>query len=311
MSFRNIVFFIPAVCLLAQTPAPADKPAPAPAPAVAPAAAAAPAVPPDKVVLTVGDYKITAAQFDAIVDALPEQVRATARGAGRAQFGNSLVQLYSLAAEARRRKIDQTPAFKTLSEFQTDNILATMVFDQLGASKKPTEEQLKQYYGEHKADYEQVRARHILIRTPGSPVPLKDGQKETTDEAALAKANAARARVQKGEDFAKVAAEVSDDSGAANNGGELGTFGHNQMVPEFEKAAFDLKPGEMSAPVKTQFGYHIIQVESKETKSLDDVRSDIEEELGPAEARKAVQELVEKTPHTLDPDFFPQPAAAK
>ncbi len=311
MSFRNIVFFVPAVCLLAQTPPPVGQPAPVSTPVAAPAAAPAPNVPPDKVVLTVGDYKLTAAQFDEIINALPEQVRAQARGAGKAQFANTLVQLYTLAGEAKRRQIDQTPAFKAISQFQVDNILATMAFDQLGANKKPTEEQLKKYYDDHKADFEEVRARHILIRTPGSPVPLKEGQKETTEQAALAKANDARARVQKGEDFAKVAADVSDDSGAATNGGELGSFGHNQMVPEFENAAFALKPGELSAPVKTQFGYHIIQVESKETKSFDDVRKDLEQELGPAEAQKAVQELVQKTPHSLDPDFFPQPAAAK
>lgn len=88
---------------------------------------------------------------------------------------------------------------------------------------------------------EQVWARHILV----------------ADEAS---ANAVRARLTKGEDFAKVAAEVSTDTGTKTKGGDLGWFARGAMVPEFEAAAFSLKVGEVSQPIKSQFGYHIIQV---------------------------------------------------
>jgi peptidyl-prolyl cis-trans isomerase D len=104
---------------------------------------------------------------------------------------------------------------------------------------------LRAYYQEHQQEYqqpEQIRARHILV--------------DTEEQAA-----AARARIVGGEDFAKVAREVSKD--AAEGGGDLGWFGRGRMVPPFEQAAFDATIGEVVGPVKTQFGYHLIQVQEK------------------------------------------------
>lgn len=108
-----------------------------------------------------------------------------------------------------------------------------------------TEEELRAYYQQHQQEYqqsEQVRARHILV--------------DTAEQAA-----AARARLDSGEDFAKVAREVSKD--AAANGGDLGWFGRGRMVPPFEEAAFGAAVGAVVGPVRTQFGYHLIQVQEK------------------------------------------------
>ncbi len=97
---------------------------------------------------------------------------------------------------------------------------------------------------------EEVWARHILV----------------ADEAT---ANAVRQRLLNGEDFAKVAAQVSTDTGTKDNGGDLGWFGKGKMVPEFDAAAFSLKVGEISQPVKSQYGYHIIQVLARANMPLD------------------------------------------
>lgn len=103
---------------------------------------------------------------------------------------------------------------------------------------------------------EQVRARHVLVRTePNATIEQANASKKAAD--------AARARVAKGEDFAKVATEVSEDPGSKAAGGELPPFGRGQMVPEFEKAAFETAPGKMSPVFRTDFGYHFLQVLEK------------------------------------------------
>ncbi|NNU89636.1 peptidylprolyl isomerase [Anoxybacillus sp. CHMUD] len=123
---------------------------------------------------------------------------------------------------------------------------------------KVTDEELKKYYNEYKP---KVKASHILV----------DDEKTAKD---------IKAKLEKGEDFAELAKEYSKDTGSAQNGGDLGWFGPGKMVEEFEKAAYALKVGEISDPVKTQFGYHIIKVTDKEKKkSFDEMKEEIEFEV--------------------------------
>ena len=304
---RILLLFSQAPWLLAQAPPPQPTPAPQPTVTMSvdnPAPKTMPVVPPDRVVVAAGDLKITAAQFDQIIDALPEQYRATARGSGRKQFADNVVRIAVLAQEGKRRKLDESSAYRTQSMFEDANILANMTYEEIGKNAKVDEADVRKYFEAHKAEFEQVRARHILIRVQGSPAAVRPGQKDLTEAEALAKAQDLRKRIEAGEDFAQLARKESDDTGSGANGGDLGFFRHGQMVPSFEQAAFALQPGDLSEPVKSQFGYHLIKVEAKESKGFDEVRPELERRMRPEQAQKTAEELQKKTQVVLDPDFF-------
>ena len=219
MFFRSMLFLCPAACLLAQTPPPANA-TPVPKPTVTlstenPATKVMPTVAPDKVVLTVGDMTLTSAQFDAIIDVLPEQYKPIARGAGRKQFADNLVKVLVLSQEGKRRKLDETANYKTQVMFQNANALAASTFADINKEIKVSDADLHKYYEDHKSDYEQVRARHILIRFAGSPLPLKPGEKDLSEAEALAKSQELLKRIKGGEDFSIVAMKESDDTGSA------------------------------------------------------------------------------------------------
>jgi parvulin-like peptidyl-prolyl isomerase len=268
---------------------------------------ASPAVSGDKVILTVGDMKLTAAQFDLIIESIPEQYRSAARGQGRRDFAQNVARIMLLSQEGKRLKLDQTLAFKTQSEFQSENLLASKSFAELSSQAKVADADVKKYYDDHKNDYEQVHARHILIRTAGSPVPAEAGKKELTDAEGLAKAQELRKKIADGADFAAIASQESDDTGSKASGGDLHFFKRGQMVPPFEQAAFSLKVGELSEPVKTPFGYHIIKVEAREAKSFDEAKPEIEKQLRPQAAQKSLEELEKKANIVYDPQFFGPP----
>jgi parvulin-like peptidyl-prolyl isomerase len=259
-------------------------------------------VPPDKVVLVVNDMKFTAKQFNDLVEALPEQLRDRARGPGKRDFAQNLVRVLVLADEGKNRKIDQTPEFKLQQQIQVDNLLAGKTFAQLAEGLKVDDAEERAFYEAHKQDYEQVRARHILIRAAGSPAPAEPGKKELSDAEALAKAQDIRKKLAAGGDFTALAAQDSDDAGTKDKGGDLNFFKHGQMVPQFDQAAFSLKVGEISEPVKTQFGYHIIKVEARKT--YEDSKPEIDRRLRSEMAQKMMEDLEKKANPTFDTDFF-------
>ena len=145
---------------------------------------------------------------------------------------------------------------------------------------------------------EQVRASHILLKTEGK------------DDAAVKKqADDLLAKIKAGADFPDLATRFSEDDASKTKGGDLDFFPKGQMVPEFDKAAFSMKPGEISDVVKTQFGYHIIKVTDKKaasTKPLEEVRAQIEDqskwERAQAEAQRIADDVATKLKKPADFD---------
>ena len=173
------------------------------------------------------------------------------------QFMADLI-LVSKAAEDK--KIGDSAAFKQQLEFDRRKLLMADLLDQVGKSAL-TDEAMHKVYDEavkQIGEQPEVHARHILIRVEAGDAKASD--------AAKAKIEAVIARLNKGEDFATVAKEVTEDPSGKTNGGDLGYFTKEQMVPEFADVAFKLDKGQISGPVKTQFGWHVIKVEDKRVK---------------------------------------------
>ncbi len=167
--------------------------------------------------------------------------------------------------------------------------------DQIAKQQKISEDELQAFYKEHLASYsapERVRARHILIAAPNqsSKNSDKSNNSEKSNSAKSEEETKAEAKIQElltkvnnGEDFALLAKEYSEDKGSAKNGGDLGWFTKGQMVPAFEKAVFALKkPKEIAGPIRTQFGFHLIQlVEHKpaETRAFKEIHDLVLEQM--------------------------------
>ncbi len=294
---------------LAQTPAPgSDRPAPG-TPATAPSAPAVQPlpssdVPETAVVLAVGSIKFTRAQYEQLLKAMPENIRSQAMGPARRQVAEQVAELEALAQEASKRKIDQRPEVKEITALQINQMLAGFLVQDLKQNATPDAAAVQTYYDAHKEDYQEARISHILIRYKGSRVPLKKDAKDLTPEEALAKATDIKKKIDGGADFATEAKAESDDPGSAPNGGELGFATRGQFVPEFSKAAFALPAGQVSDPVKTPFGYHIIKVIEFKYKPVDEVRATIEQHLKNDMAQKEIDTIRAQSGPMLNDAYF-------
>lgn len=257
------------------------------------------AVKPNQVVLTVGDQTLTAAQYEAIVrSSLPAEQQAAALGPAARQFAQNLIESMVLAAEAKKQGIDKDPQIELMLALQRENILANAAGNKILKDIPVPDSAIQSYYDAHKSDYEILTARQILVRVKDAPTPPVPGKPELTDEQALAKARAIRKRILAGEDFAKVAEVESDDLP------DLGEVTRGQLPADVEKVAFSLKPGDISEPVKTSFGYHIIQVRTHTVKTVADAKSEIEAKVRPEIAQKAIEALIGGVKVDLNDEFF-------
>jgi parvulin-like peptidyl-prolyl isomerase len=297
------LFGFAAAAAIAQQTSPASPPKPA-APALAPVTAPEGSVAPDAVVLTIGNLQMTRAQFETLLSALASNGRPAATPAAKRKVAEQYAELETMAQEARQRKLDESPEVKQMMAIQGDSFLANALAKKISDDTHFTELDLRSYYDSHKAEFEEAQGAHILIRFKGSSVPLRPGEKDLTDEEALAKAKDIRAKIVAGADFATLAKAESDDTGSGAKGGDLGTFRHGQMVGPFDQAAFSLPVGGVSEPVKTQFGYHIIKITSRKERTFDEAKAQIEKDLKPRLAKEALEQLKAHTPVALNDNYF-------
>jgi parvulin-like peptidyl-prolyl isomerase len=202
-------------------------------------------------------------------------------------------------------------ADKLKTEYRKSLIIREVFKANVPEPKEPAFADIEKFYKENAKKFEQpdsVRASHILVMIPqGSAPAVKAEKKKVID--------AARARLVKGEDFAKVAMEVSEDRGSASQGGDLGFFRKGEMTPEFEKVAFTNKPGTLSPAFQTPFGWHIIKVAEfrpAQTLAIDQAQGQIVSYLKEQEKSRGAKLFVDKIQKDAGvtynlPDKAPEP----
>lgn len=225
------------------------------------------------------------------------------------------VKLDFIAFSQNQFKEPQPVTEQNLKEFFENNKVQFEVPDQikveyvkvnskdLEKNIEPSEEDMQDYYELKTADFrvkKKYTASHILFQLEPSKIDENAGDEEkqkAAEDAAKTEAEQALKTIREGADFAKIAEKLSDDPSSAAKGGSLGEFSQGIVVPEFERALEKLKAGEVSEPVKSPFGYHIIRLDGKQdarTKPLSEVKDAVVQALRKSKARRQARRIVKR-----------------
>jgi peptidyl-prolyl cis-trans isomerase C len=234
----------------------------------------------DPVLAKAGDYVIKNSDLERIINYYsPDKIKFLRDNPKqKVMLIKRMLEVKMVADIARKEGFDKRPDIAEQLLLTANNFLATEYISKgVVRDVNITDKDVEQYYEINKDKYkvpQQVRARHILIKAASSATDEEKKKAKVKVEGILEK-------VKKGEDFAKLAGEYSEDP-SKTKGGDIGYFKRNTMVKSFEDAAFALKPGEISGVVETPFGYHIIKVEGVQearVKPLAEVESKLREQL--------------------------------
>ncbi len=261
-SYRQVMYAAGIAVLLA-APGPAFPQAPAPQ---APAG--------DPVIAKVNGAEIHQSDLTIAEEDIGQNVPAHDEAGKRDYLVNYLTDLILIAKAAEAKKVPDTAEFKQRLTFARNKVLMeTLLADETKAAV--TDAALHKIYDDatkQMGGQQEVHARHILFR-------VTDPNDQAASKAAEAKVKNTIERLKKGEDFAVLAKDLTEDPSGKQNGGDLGYFTKDQMVPEFSEVAFKLEKGQLSDPIKTQFGWHVLKVEDKRAREpppFDKVRGEIE-----------------------------------
>ena len=201
-----------------------------------------------KILATVDGVNITDAEVDAFIASLPREQQMYAQNPDfREQCFNEVLSLHLYAKMGKEEKLDETEEFAKYMESAKKDILSQLAMRKVLSAVEVTSEECREYYNDHKSRFQReasASAKHILVDTEEKCLEIMEAIKSGEKE------------------FEQAAREFSSCPSGAK-GGDLGTFGPGQMVPEFDKVTFEAPIGEVVGPVKTNFGYHIIKVEDR------------------------------------------------
>jgi peptidyl-prolyl cis-trans isomerase C len=253
-----------------------------------------------KVVMRVNDEEITDVEFTQFMENVPAEQRTFyTTPAGRRALADELVKLKVLEQEAKRLGVAEDPKVKQQIAMATSQITAARALEKLAEAK--LDEKVKAEYDKEKATA--ISLRHILVAYAGGQVPARGGAQAPSESQAMQRAQAITARLRGGADFARTAMTDSDDEQSGQNGGSIGPARPESLPPDIAAVVTKLKPGQMSDPVKTQFGIHIFKVEQASLEELDPM---LRQKVRQQTAESEIKRLQTGAKVVLDPQFFPE-----
>ena len=214
-----------------------------------------------------------------------------------------LADIMLVAKAAEGKKIAETPEFQNRLMHLRNKLLAELML-QAETKAAVTDAAMRKVYDDATKGMgteQEVRARHILIR-------VADQTDEKASKEAEDKIKAIIERLNKGEDFAKLASELTEDPSGKQNGGDLDYFTKEQMVPEFSTVAFQLDKGQISGPIKTQFGWHVLKVEDKRNRQPPEFDK-VKDQVQTIVMRKAQADFITKLREEAKIERLDKPAA--
>ena len=247
----------------------------------------------DPVVAKVNGTEIRQSDLNAAEEDIGQNLPPMAPEAKRDYLITYVTDMVILAKAAEAKKIGDSADFKRKLDIARNKLLMEGLLT-AEAKSAVTDEAMKKVYAEatkQMGEEKEVHARHILV--------------EKEDEA-----KAILADLKKGGDFVAIAKEKSKDPGSKETGGDLGYFTKDQMVPEFADAAFKLDKGQLSDPIKTQFGWHVLKVEDKRNRPVPEFEK-VKDQVETFVVRRAQADLVTKLRAEAKVEKIPPPADAK
>lgn len=269
----------------------------------------------DKVIMRVNGEPITETDFNAFIQEVPpEQRQMYTTPKGRRLLADELVKLKTLEQEGKKMGLEKDPEVQGQIDVTTAQIIAAKALQKIVGA--PDDAALKAEYEKERKNFETVNLGHVLVAYQGGAVPPKNGQPLSAEQA-MAKAGAIAQRLRQGAVFEQVARAESDDTSTAQQGGSLGEVPIGMLPPDVGPAVAAMKAGEISNPVRSQYGIHVFRAGQRGTKPFEELKPVLEQRAKQAKLDETLKRLTGSAKVDLDPRFFPEvkeaepPAAPK
>ncbi|MGD0125028.1 MAG: peptidylprolyl isomerase [Terriglobia bacterium] len=264
----------------------------------------------ERVVISIGDEKITDRDFEQLIAAMPPEYRKFYSGPGKHLLPQYIIRLKILSAQAVKEGLANHPDVVRAIEISRESVLT-------GAEQKHIEEgitvndqELRDRYEKNKESFEEVRVSHILIRTENATFKPDDPSHPGLPDAdARKKLEEIRKQILAGADFAEMAKKYSEDAATVASGGDMGVIRPDRVVPPIIEAAHSLSPGQVSDLITTPYGVEIIKVEQKRTIPFEEAKPSLESQVRQSKASAVIQQIEDEYHVVIDKEFFGEPAA--